>query len=400
MLEGIKVIELGTHVAIPNATRLLADWGAEVIKVEPPRGEAWRVIGNSYGFPYSPDCNPVFQTPNANKKGIALNLKEPKGRELMMELLQDADIFMTNTRMNGLKKLGLDYDSLKDRFPKLIYIHFTGYGPDGPEKDRPGFDVTAYWAKAGMPLEWSLNEAQPFRPLPGFGDATVGFINLSAALAALWNREKTGQGEFVRTSLFSGALWFNNCGILSAQFQPEKYPRSRYEQPTPYHLTYQTKDEDYFFFSATNWDNMYDKLLAKLGMEEYIGDARFATLAEARKHLDVLAPLLDEAFVKMTTQEVSDVFNELDVVFQVVLNPKDLVKDEQAWVNGYLFETAMEDGRKVVLPAPPIKFTNAATHEFRLAPQLGEHTAEILQKLGHSPEEIKQLQQERVIVSQ
>lgn len=239
LLEGIKVIELGTHIAIPKAARLMADWGAEVIKVEPPKGEAWRTIGNSYGIPCDDDCNPIFQAANANKKSIAINLKDERGREVLFKLLENADVFLTNTRLNGLKKLGLAYEDIKDRFPRLIYTHFSGYGTKGPEKDRPGFDIAAYWAKAGMPLEWSTRESGPSRPLPGFGDSTVATVALSGILAALFNREKTGRGEFLKTSLYGCALWFNSCGIVQAQYQPEgAYPRSRCNQPTPYHIIY------------------------------------------------------------------------------------------------------------------------------------------------------------------
>lgn len=388
MLEGIKVIELGTHIAVPNATRLMADWGADVIKVESPSGDAWRTIGNSYGVPYSRDCNPIFQVPNSNKRSIVLNLKDPAGRELLMDLLKDADVFMTNTRPGALRKLGLDYDSVKESFPALIYIHFTGYGFEGPDKDRPGFDIAAYWAKAGMPVEWSLKEYRPFRPLPGFGDATVGFINLSAALVALLSREKTGKGDFIKTSLYSGALWFNSCGIISSQFQDAPYPRSRYEQPTPYHLIYQTKDGDYFFFSATNWDSMCDRFLEKIGMEQYIGDPRFVTLAATREHLSELAPLFDEAFGKMSTRQVTEAFTELDVVCEMLSNPKDVVSDEQAWTNDYLFRAEMENGREVVLPTSPIRFENSGVKDFSLAPGLGEHTVGILKEMGYSDAEI------------
>lgn len=136
LLDGIKVVELGTHMAIPLAARLMADWGATVIKVEPPKGEAWRTIGNSYGLPYGDHCNPVFQTPNANKKNIAINLKTEEGKGILMKLLEDADVFMTNTRQRGLQKLGLAYEDIKTHFPKLIYAHFSGYGDLGPENNE------------------------------------------------------------------------------------------------------------------------------------------------------------------------------------------------------------------------------------------------------------------------
>ena len=398
MLEGIKVVELGTHIAIPNAARTLADWGADVIKVESPKGDAWRVVGNAYGVPYSPDCNPIFQVPNGNKRSIAIDLKSAEGREVMLKLLSEADVFLTNTRPKGLAKLGLDYETLKEKFPRLIYLHFSGYGPEGPDKDKPGYDIAAYWSKAGMPIEWALKESGPIRPLPGFGDSTLGVISLAAVLGALLNREKTGKGDFISTSLYSGALWFNSCGLISAQFQEATYPRSRYSQPTLYHVVYRTKDDDYFTFSATNWDNMYDKLLEKVGLTQYVNDPRFQTLAGGRGHLQEIVPIFDAVFAEMSTKDVVRIFAELDVVCEVMTNPKNVVTDEQAWANDYLETVELENGDKVVLPKSPIRFTNAKTKAFSKAPMLGAHSADVLRELGYEAEAIEDLIQRKVII--
>lgn len=399
LLEGIRVVELGTHMAIPLAARLMADWGADVIKVEPPKGEAWRTIGNSYGIPYSNDCNPVFQTPNANKKNIAINLKEEAGREVLMKLLEDADVFLTNTRQRGLQKLGLSYEDIKERFPQLIYAHFSGYGDLGPEKDRPGFDIAAYWAKAGMPLEWSTRESGPSRPLPGFGDSTVATVILSGILAALLGRTQSGQGEYLKTSLYSCALWFNNCGLLQAQYQPTGYPRSRYEQPTPYHVIYQTRDGDYFFFSIPTWQANCDRLLRMMHLEQYVGDARLTTLAACRENMEFVADLFDAAFSKMSTQEIAEGFQAMDCVFEVVANPKDIPSDPQAWANHYLERIQLEDGSSAVLPTPPLQFTNTQSVPFHLASQIGGDSREILASLGYADTEIARLIAGGVVIS-
>lgn len=397
-LEGIKVIELGTHMAIPAAARLMSDWGATVIKVEPPQGEGWRTIGDSYGIPYDEDCNPIFQVPNAGKKSIAINLKDKKGLEVLLKLLQETDVFLTNTRLRGLKKLGLAYEDIKERFPRLIYAHFSGYGELGPDKDRPGFDIAAYWAKAGMPLEWSSHESGSFRPLPGFGDSTVATVALSGILAALYGREKTGKGEFLKTSLYGSVLWFNNCGIVQAQYRPEGcYPLSRYDQPTPYHITYQTQDGDYFFFSIPAWNDNYGKLLTMAHLERYIGDERFATLEACRKNLPFIAGVFDDAFHSMSTAEVVAGFNAMDCVFEVVADPQSVTKDEQAWANGYLQKVQLENGSEVILPTPPVQFANAETAEFKLAPQIGGDSAEVLESLGYNRDAIEKMLRDGVV---
>ncbi|MDL2302198.1 CoA transferase [Lachnospiraceae bacterium OttesenSCG-928-D06] len=400
LLEGIKVVELGTHISIPKAARLMAEWGATVIKVEPPRGEGWRTIGNSYGIPYDNDCNPIFQPPNAGKKSIAINLKSEQGKEIMYRLLGEADVFLTNTRMKGLKKLGFAYEDIQERFPKLIYAHFSGYGELGPEKDRPGFDIAAYWAKGGMPLEWSSKESGPCRPLPGFGDGTVATVALSGILAALYGREKTGKGEFLKTSLYGSALWFNSCGIIQAQYRKDGcYPLSRYDQPTPYHIIYQTKDDDYFFFSIPTWNDSYSKLLNMMHLENYVGDERFATLAACRENMRFIAGVFDDAFRKMTTKEVVDGFNSMDCVFEVVADPQSIPTDEQAWANGYLQKIQLENGSEVVVPTPPIQFMHAETAEFKLAPQIGGNSVEILNSMGYSQDDIDKMLEDGIITA-
>lgn len=400
LLDGVKVVELGTHIAIPAAAQLLCEWGATVIKVEPPRGEAWRTIGNSYGIPFEDDCNPIFQTPNAGKQCIALDLKSEQGREILFKLLEGADIFLTNTRLRGLKKLGLAYEDIQERFPRLVYAHFSGYGELGPDKDRPGFDIAAYWAKAGMPLEWSTRESGPSRPLPGFGDSTVATVVLSGILAALYGREKTGRGEFVKTSLYGSALWFNSCGILQAQYRPEGcYPLTRDQQPTPYHIIYQTRDGDYFFFSIPTWGSAYEKLLAMMHLDEYIGDARISTLSACRENMQFIADLFDEAFRKMSTAEVVAGFNAMDCVFEVVADPQSVPHDEQAWANGYLQKIQLENGSEAILPTTPIQFQHSEKAEFTLAPPVGGNSVEILASLGYAKEDIDALISGGVVVS-
>jgi crotonobetainyl-CoA:carnitine CoA-transferase CaiB-like acyl-CoA transferase len=398
LLEGVKVIELGSFMAVPAVARLMADWGADVIKVEPPSGEPWRFIGNAYGVPYTPDFNPMFQVPNANKKNIVINLKNESGKEVLDRLLSTADVFLTNTRENSLKKLGYDYETIKEKYPKLIFAHFSGYGTEGPDKDLPGYDIASYWAKSGMPLEWATKEGGPFRPLPGFGDSTVGTVILSGVLAALYAREKTGLGDFVQSSLYGSALWFNSCGLISSQFQETGYPRSRFEQPTIYHIIYSTAEEDYFTFSATKWDTMYERILRELHLEQYIGDPRFMTLAGSRESLTEIVPIFDAVFKGMSTEDVRGVFKRLDIVCEFLTNPKDVIRDEQAWANDFLKKVTLENGQDVVLPMSPIKFRNAEILPFTLAPQLGANSLEVLKEYGYDEDAIQALLDENSVI--
>lgn len=385
LIEGVNVIELGTHMAVPLCARMLADWGANVIKVEHPKGEAWRTIANSYGIPFDVDNNPIFQTPNGNKKSIAINLKSEEGMEVMMKLLEEADIFITNTRMRSLEKLGLDYDVLKERFDKLIYVHFNGYGSKGPDRDRPGFDIAAYWAKAGMPLEWSTHEGEPFRPMPAFGDSTVSPSLAAAALAALHHRNTTCKGEYIEASLYGSALWYNNVGVVATQ--PKygfSYPRSKYDQTSPYNTIFKSKDGIFFIFSIPYWDKFADKFLTRFGLGEYVLDPRFATISGAKTDMKTVMSTLETTLGNMMFEEISLRFEELDVVFEELANPSNVTTDKQAWANEFLINATLECGEEVVLANNPLRFKNAKTLPFNLAPQLGADTISVLTELGYN----------------
>ena len=233
-LEGIRIVELGTHVAVPLATRILTDWGAEVIKVESPNGEAYRMMGMVFGLPATEEFNVMFHALNANKKSICIDLKEDGGVDTLLKLIETADIFITNTRMKSLKKLGLDYESIKEAYPELIYAHFSGYGSQGDEKDRPGFDVASFWARGGALIEWMYQESVPNRPFYGFGDAATSTMMATGLLNSLYSRRDTGKGEYLELSLLGSALWYNTTGLLLGQPQfGHSYPASRYVPMDP-----------------------------------------------------------------------------------------------------------------------------------------------------------------------
>ncbi|MGI6093774.1 MAG: CaiB/BaiF CoA transferase family protein, partial [Negativicutes bacterium] len=217
-LKGLKVIDLSTVIAVPKAARILAEWGADVIKVEPPSGEPMRTMGKTWGvLPYTEDYNPAFQTENMHKRSIVMDLKKEDGKAAFLKLIEKADIFMTNVRMGSLQKLGLGYEELTRINQGLIYAYFTGYGDKGPEKDKPGFDTTAFWSKSGAMIEWVFEGGRPFRPLGGFGDGACASMLLSGILLALYKRKLTGEGEIITTSLYANALWLNSGGVLMGQ---------------------------------------------------------------------------------------------------------------------------------------------------------------------------------------
>lgn len=392
LLDGIRVVEMGTHIAIPKAARTMADWGAQVIKVEPPHGEAWRTIGKEWDMPCEPDNNPLFQVENANKQSIVVDLKQPRGREIFLELLETADIFMTSTRSRALKKLGLDYNSLKSHFPNLIYVHFSAYGDTGPDRDMPGFDSAAYWARSGALLEWSQTGQEPFRPFPGFGDSTCSGYILSGVLAALVQKLRTGKGEFVKLSLYGTALWFNSIGLIMGQPQYGKtYPVEPERLPNAFTPYYQTADGDWIVTGTSTYSLHAPAVFRLLGMKQYADNPYYTELAQSRSHLTEVIGLLRKGYGQTSTQIVLEGLTEIGLVHAKVSNPREVCSDEQAWANGYLRQVELECGDTVVLPNSPVQFGSVDAFDYQLGPQLGGDTKVILQELGHSEADIAKL---------
>ena len=390
-LSGYKVVELGTHVAVPIAGRMLADWGAEVIKAEPLKGEPWRTVGDSYGVTCTPEHNPLFENMNMNKQDIALDLKSKEGHKAMLELLNDADIFITNTRMSALEHLGLDYESLKEKFPKLIYGHLSGFGLKGPECQRPGYDIAAFWARGGMPIEWIRKGHPPFRPQAGFGDTITGSLLLNGILSALLGREKSGKGDFIEISLFGSALWCNSVGIISSQ--PKyglSFPRGKDDYVTPYSYLYQTKDGDWFMWSLPDWDKRYKELLSALSLDSYINDPRFTSLSQVNKYVPELIDIFEERFSQMSTKEVTAVLNAGDFVYEFFKNTCDVINDTQAWANAYLEKISLKDGDTDIFPANPVHFSSFIP-DTELSPDLGQNSRDIMRSLGYSDKQIDEL---------
>lgn len=392
MLSGIRVIELGTHIAVPKAARVLADWGAEVIKVEPPKGEAWRTVGGEWGMPCSEGNNPCFQAENANKKSLVLNLKDEKGKEAMFKLLETADVFVTNTRSKALERLGLSYETLKERFPSLIYAHFSAYGEDGPDKDAPGFDSAAYWGRSGMLLEWSEAGRAPFRPFPGFGDSTCSGYLAAGILSAVVQKLRTGKGELVQMSLYGTALWFNSIGVIMGQPKyGREYPIKDGEQANAFVPYYQTKDGDWIVTGSSTWNKHAPAVFRMVGMEQYAEDPDYVELEKSCSHLPEVIEVLRKGYAQTSTETVLRVLSEIGLVHARLRNPREITSDQQAWANGYLHELKMESGETVILPNTPVKFSSMKELPYEPGPVLGRDSRKILESIGYNAQEIEEM---------
>ena len=396
MLKGVKVVELATFVAAPSCTKLLADWGADVIKVEALFGDAIRGMGGTFNAPMTDEENPMYELENGNKKGIAIDIKEEKGMEVLFKLLEEADVFVTNIREQSLAKSGLSYHQLKERFPKLIHAHILGYGEEGPLKDKPGFDYTAYFARGGVSASLMEKGTSPANTAAGFGDHYAGMGLAAGVLAALYRQAKTGQGERVTLSLYHAALFGMGLMITTAQYGNEM-PLSRRQPNNPLMTTYQCKDGKWIQLALIQYNKWFPKFCKVIDREDLIGETKFNTITAVVDCVEELVSLVEKEMLKKNLDEWSVLLEEADLPFEKLQSLDDILACEQAWANKYLFKTKYANGNEGILVDSPVRFQTMGIKEYEAAPKLGEHSTEILEKVGYTKEEIETLKTNKVI---
>lgn len=398
-LGGIKVVELSTYVAAPACGRLLCDWGARVIKVESDKGDAWRTFGSTHHVIAQEDENPFFDIVNSGKESIVLNLKSQKGKEILFSLLSDADIFLTNTRAQSLRKLGIDYDSIKDRFPQLIYATITGFGEEGPDVNNPGFDVVAFWGKSGFLNDLSIDTGSNYPMLSptGVGDVACGTSLFGGICAALYARQQNGHGDYITVSLFGGAIWIMGFMYIRAQERyGDPFPKTRLNS-LPMTSPYRCKDGEWLLLSILEHERYFPTLCKAMGLYETAEDPRFITKFEAEKHKSELFKILEKRFAEETCEYWRKILTEHDIVNDRLSHFKDVVHSEQAWVNNYLTKAVFPNGHECVMPCTSIKSRAMRTPKYRRGPFLGEDTSRILTELGYEDLEIKELINDKIV---
>lgn len=396
-LEGVKVIELATFVAAPTCGRALADWGAEVIKVESLGGDPIRHVGGNTKFPTLPEENPNFDLGNISKKSIALNLKDEKGLAALFKLLQNADVFVTNNRTKALEKMGLGYEQLKEKYPGLIFAQVLGYGEKGPLKDKPGFDFTSYYARGGLTGTLYEKGTSPVNPVPGFGDNQVALALTSGVLAALYKRSKTGAGDKVTVSLYHTALFVLNTAIAASQYG-FSYPVSRKEVGNPFLNTYKTRDERWLQLAAPEYDRMFPVVMQAIDREDLTGNEKYSRFKNIIGKTTEIIEIIEAQIIQKTADEWMAIFEKSDIPCEKALLWDEILKDEQAWANDYLHEIHYATGNVRTLITLPVKFDSIGKAEYTRGPLIGENTVEILKDLNYSAEEIQHLSDTKVIV--
>ena len=399
-LEGIRVVELATFVAAPTTGRFLADLGAEVIKIEQPQGDGWRDTGYKVGY-FSRKHNPVFDLYNSGKKHISLNVKTPEGMEAMHKLLEGADIFITNLRTNALARNGLDYETLKEKYPALIYGLMLGFGEKGPDAELPAFDTTAFWSRGGFLR--SLNDADydvPVTAPAGIGDAFTGYLLLSEILAALFRRSRDGKGELVKAGLYHNAVYGMGTMNIVTQ-EPDPTPRPIARKDGPVHMgAFCCADGEWIYFIKGSVKEYDKKIATILGLEALLDDPRYADPGAIERNREQLYPMFREAFLKQSSDYWLEKLHAIDVGAVRMVHFSDVSKDEQAWVNDYLEHVQFPDGVSGVMPTSPLEMESVGKIVTKPAPMVGHDTVAVLQDLGYSDDEIARMNDSGAIYSE
>ncbi len=383
-LQGITVVELSSYFAVPSCGRVLATQGARVIKVEPPRGDVQRYWGKPFGIPCSDEENMLFVTINAGKEFVSLDLREPGDMEKFHKLLSQADVFLTNNRMKALKKLGLDYDSLKEKYPKLVCATFSGYGDKGALKDAPGFDLVALFAETGFAKGMMIDTdvSYPVGAAYGFGDTACGTMLAGAIGTALFRRERTGKGGYVTSSLYGSGVWLASS-LSALNFNGYEFPRTRAMCP-PTSSPYKTRDGQWVSITINDYDRYWAPLCKVVDCEELIDDPRYNSkeaIHDPQNKKECVARL-EQGFAKFDADDLVKRLREADIVVTRLADFKDNHTSKQALDNAYMAPFTYGNGHEVTMGQPPIRFDGMDEPTAGQAKPIGADNAKVFSDFG------------------
>lgn len=388
LLQGLKVVDFTAYIAGPGAACILADWGADVIKVERPEGDAMRHIFGDLKTDLG--ANPTFDLDNRGKRGIVLDISKPDGREALARLAAQADVFLTNVRPASLKRAGLDDETLRKANPRLVYAVITGYGLEGPEAHKPGFDVTAFWARAGVANMTAPKGMDPFLIRSGVGDHTTSLATVSAILAALYERQRTGQGRLVQTSLLATGIYVMGSDLaVQLKFGRLASARTRDNPINALANFYKSSDGRWFVHNPRGAGGGWEAFCGAAGRPDLVTDERFATGKARRENARDLTVEFDRAFAALPFAEIARRLDEADLVWAPVQTPADVAADPQAAAAGAFIEVEDGQGGTFRSVASPARFPGADAERRPASPGLGEHTREVLAELGYAEAEIE-----------
>ncbi len=397
ILSGLRVIDCGTYIAGPAAATIMSDFGAEVIKIErPPYGDPYRNLSFLPGMPVS-ELNYCWLLDARNKKSLALNLQDENGRQTLHRLIETADVFITNYPPELTTKLEVEYETLAAINPRLIYAHITGYGEDGEDINKPGYDTTAYWARSGLTgLIYDLTVQAGATPC-GTGDHPVSLALFGSIMLALYQRQMTGRGTKVSTSLMATGAWSNSCQIQAALVGAE-FPtrRTRFTVLNPLVNQYQTRDGQRFIFCCLDATHDWGRICRAIGRPELINDPRYLSFQSRSEHNQEIVAILDEAIGSKTMAEWEVLFHEQGIVWGLIPTMDGVASDLQMKSGGVFADLAHPQHGNLQTVNNPLNVHGIAKESAKLAPAVGEHSLEILRSLGYEETAIEEMIQRGV----
>lgn len=386
MLAGTRVVELAVWVAGPSAAGILCDWGADVVKVEPPSGDPQRAVFGALGVAEQAGT-PPFEIDNRGKRSVVLDLRADEGLEVIHALLERADVFVTNLRLDALGRLGLGRAALRARYPRLVYGLITGYGSTGPDAGRPGYDVGAFWARSGVAHTFVPPGELPPGIRSGFGDHVTGMTLAAGILAALVERQRTGEGRVVETSLLRTGMYCLGWDIgIQLRFDKRESTRPRERSRAPMVLCYRAGDDRGFWLLGLEADRHWPGLVAALGRPDLAADPRFVDARARNRESEALIAVLDDVFATRPLHEWAERFDAHDVWWAPINSIVDVIQDPQAVAAGAFVDMTPREGEAPYRAvATPVDFEGFTQHPGPV-PALGEHTAEVLAELLAKPD--------------
>lgn len=400
LFSGLKVIDCATVIAAPAAAMMLADYGADVIKIEQPgEGDMLRMLGDIPTTPYA-DSDWFWQLDGRNKRGMALDLKQPAGMEILRKLVAGCDVFITNQPYSVRESLGITYEDLKPINPGMIYASLTAYGEKGPERYRKGFDQLAYWARSGLMELIREPGTRPTQGLPGMGDHPTAVALYAGIVTALLKRERSGEGSMVETSLLANGLW-SAAGIAQGAMADGDMPafRSLNVCPTAMMRPYETSDGRWLQFNMIRSEDLQSLLFVALGAPELFTDPRFSSQELMFENRELLGLELQKIIEQNTAKHWVQTFDSFELPVNLVAMVEESKNDLQVLQNKMAIAPEDDRIKTPLIIDHPIKISNVPKVGPRCAPALGEHNEEILIELGFDAEEISELQAMRIVTN-
>jgi crotonobetainyl-CoA:carnitine CoA-transferase CaiB-like acyl-CoA transferase len=389
IFDGLKVIDCASYIAAPGAATILADFGADVIKVEPVSGDMYRRLAGTEGQPAASE-NFAWLMANRSRRGLALNLATPEGAEVLRRLVAGADVFITNAPFPARRRLGIDYETLAQLNQRLIYASFSAYGETGPEADKPGFDSNAWWSRSGLMDQVRVQfDMPPARSVPGMGDNPSAVSLYGAIVTALYRRERTGEGGLASSFLLANGLWSNSY-LAQARLCGAEIPRRlpREQAPNPLMNHYETADGRWLLVSLLNPQVQWPVFAERIGLGHLAEDPRFAGIADRSRNNRELIGLIDAAVRHKTLAEWRAILDGHGLTFGFVATLDDMLDDEQMRASGALVPL---DGEALLTVNSPVFVAGAPKQPPRRAPDIGEHSDEVLAELGYDAATIADL---------